>query len=79
MTDFVLRFSGSRSLYLARSAGAVRFPIEARVLWWETCARLSEPSGGLAGAFCARGEAHIVRLALDGNCHQIDRIGAERY
>ncbi len=52
------------ALGAAKSAGPVRFSIEARVLWWETYARLSEPSGGLAGALCARGEAHVVRLAL---------------
>ena len=52
------------ALVAARCAGPVRFSIEARVCWWETYARLSEPSDGLAGALCVRGEAHVVRLAL---------------
>jgi hypothetical protein len=54
----------AEALEQARSAGPMRFSIEARVIWWETYARLSEPSSGLAGALCARGEAHVVRLAL---------------
>ncbi|MGH8295996.1 MAG: DUF3987 domain-containing protein [Steroidobacteraceae bacterium] len=52
------------TLETARRAGPVRFSIEARACWWDTYARLSEAGGGLAGAMCARGEAHVVRLAL---------------
>jgi hypothetical protein len=51
-------------LQAARRAGRVRFGLGARVAWWDTYARLSEPGSGLAGAMCARAEAHVVRLAL---------------
>jgi hypothetical protein len=52
------------ALAAARGVGQVRFALAARVEWWDAYARLSEPSPGLAGAMCARAEAHVVRLAL---------------
>ena len=52
------------ALLWARSAGALRFSIDARVAWWEIYASLSEPVDGPHGAMCARAEAHVVRLAL---------------
>src|SRR6266508_2637808 len=52
------------ALAVARNAGQLRFALGARVAWWDTYARLSEPAPGLAGAMCARAEAHVVRLAL---------------
>ncbi len=52
------------ALHTAHNAGQVRFALGARVAWWDTYARLSQPAPGLAGAMCARAEAHVVRLAL---------------
>jgi hypothetical protein len=52
------------ALRSGRSAGQVRFAIEARAAWWDAYARLSSPLEGMSGAMCARAEAHVVRLAL---------------
>lgn len=48
----------------ARQAGRVGFDEPARRRWWELYPTLTEPQDGLAGAVCARAEAHVVRLAL---------------
>ena len=58
----------------ARVAGHVKLDPAARELWWHTYPQLTEPSEGLAGAICARAEAHTIRLALlyallDGQRH----------
>ena len=55
-------------------AGHVKLDPAARELWWHTYPQLTEPSEGLAGAICARAEAHTIRLALlyallDGQRH----------
>jgi hypothetical protein len=52
------------ALAFARTAGEVRRDEEARVIWHEVYAELSEGKPGLAGALLARGEAHVMRLAL---------------
>ncbi len=52
------------NLHAARHAGQVRFGLGARVAWWDTYARLSQPGPGPAGAMSARAEAHVIRLAL---------------
>ena len=48
----------------ARRAGRLRFDEHARRRWWELYPLLTEPDAGLAGAVCARAEAHVVRLSL---------------
>jgi hypothetical protein len=48
----------------ARRAGRLSFDEHARRRWWELYPQLTEPEAGLAGAVCARAEAHVVRLAL---------------
>jgi hypothetical protein len=48
----------------ARRAGRLRFDEHARRRWWELYPTLTEPEAGLAGAVCARAEAHVVRLSL---------------
>jgi hypothetical protein len=48
----------------ARGAGRLGFDQQARRRWWELYPQLTEPQAGLAGAVCARAEAHVVRLAL---------------
>jgi len=48
----------------ARRAGRLRFDEHARRRWWERYPQLTEPEAGLAGAVCARAEAHVVRLSL---------------
>ena len=48
----------------ARHAGRLGFDEPARRRWWELYPTLTEPQPGLAGAVCARAEAHVVRLAL---------------
>ena len=58
----------------ARAAGHVKLDPAARELWWHTYPKLTEPGDGLAGAICARAEAHTIRLALlyallDGQRH----------
>ncbi|MFI5142729.1 MAG: hypothetical protein ACHQHM_01725 [Thermoanaerobaculales bacterium] len=52
------------NLKTAQHAGQLRLHPEARALWWDAYAKLSEPTHGLAGALCARAEAHTIRLAL---------------
>jgi len=54
----------TKALHTARRAGQVQFGLQARIAWWDTYAQLSEPGEGLAGAICARAEAHVVRLAM---------------
>ncbi len=58
----------------AQAAGQVKLDPAARELWWHTYPQLTEPGEGLAGAICARAEAHTIRLALlyallDGQRH----------
>ena len=47
----------------ARRRGRLGFDEHARRRWWELYPTLTEPEDGLAGAVCARAEAHVVRLA----------------
>jgi hypothetical protein len=54
----------TKALTFARSAGEVTRDEDARVLWREVYATLSEGKPGLAGALLARGEAHVMRLAM---------------
>jgi hypothetical protein len=48
----------------ARRAGRLGFDQDARRRWWKLYPQLTKPQAGLAGAVCARAEAHVVRLAL---------------
>ncbi|MGH2862655.1 MAG: DUF3987 domain-containing protein [Solirubrobacteraceae bacterium] len=48
----------------AKAAGHVKLDPAARELWWHTYPQLTEPGEGIAGAICARAEAHTIRLAL---------------
>jgi hypothetical protein len=59
-----LRVELVRALEFAKSAGEVCRDEEARVLWCDIYAELSEGKPGLAGALLARAEAHVMRLAL---------------
>lgn len=54
----------ARHLARARSTEHVRLHDTARRLWHDIYARLTEPADDLAGAVCARAEAHVLRLAL---------------
>lgn len=53
-----------RTLTAARHAGQLQLHPQARALWWDAYAELSQPAPGLAGALTARAEAHTIRLAL---------------
>jgi hypothetical protein len=59
-----LRDELAGALAFARTAGAVRRDEEARAIWHEVYGELSEGKPGLAGALLARGEAHVMRLAM---------------
>lgn len=59
-----LRTDLAEALAFARSAGEVSRDDEARAIWREVYAPLSEGRPGLAGALLARAEAHVMRLAL---------------
>jgi hypothetical protein len=59
-----LRAESVEVLDFARSAGEYHRDEEARAIWHEVYAELSEGKPGLAGALLARGEAHVMRLAL---------------
>ncbi|MGH2926666.1 MAG: DUF3987 domain-containing protein [Solirubrobacteraceae bacterium] len=60
----------------ARRRGRLGFDEPARRHWWELYPTLTEPQDGLAGAVCARAEAHVVRLALlYALLDQADEIG----
>ena len=48
----------------AGSRGRIRFDGDARAMWHLVYAALSDGKPGLLGAVTARGEAHVVRLAL---------------
>ncbi len=49
----------------ARTAGRLRLDEHARELWYHAYAQLAYASRtGIAGALCARAEAHVIRLAL---------------
>ena len=62
----------------ARGAGRLGFDELARRRWWALYPQLTEPRAGLAGAVCARAEAHVVRLALlYALLNQADEIGLE--
>jgi hypothetical protein len=52
------------ALAFAPSAGDVRRDEDARAVWRDIYGQLSESKPGLAGALLARGEAHVMRLAL---------------
>jgi hypothetical protein len=53
------------NLKSAQHAGQLRLNPQARALWWDAYAQLSQPANsGLSGALCARAEAHTIRLAL---------------
>lgn len=52
------------ALRAARRRGELRFSLGARIAWWEGYEELSSPAQGLVGAMTARGEAHVLRLAL---------------
>jgi hypothetical protein len=54
----------AEALSFAQGVGEVRRDDDARVLWCEVYGELSEGKPGLAGALVARGEAHVMRLAL---------------
>jgi hypothetical protein len=58
----------------AQAAGQLKLDPAARELWWHAYPQLTQPGEGLAGALCARAEAHTIRLAflytlLDGQRH----------
>ena len=49
----------------ARTAGRLHLDEHARELWYHAYAQLARTSQtGIAGALCARAEAHVIRLAL---------------
>ena len=52
------------ALAFARTVGEIRRNDEARAVWRDIYGDLSEGKPGLAGALLARGEAHVMRLAL---------------
>ena len=52
------------TLQHARQAGELRLDEHARALWWDAYTQLAEAEPGIAGAICARAEAHTIRLAL---------------
>jgi hypothetical protein len=52
------------ALAFARSAGEVQRDEKARAIWRDVYGPLSEGKPGLAGALLARGEAHVMRLAM---------------
>ena len=54
----------SQATQQARGRGRLKFDIAAREIWHSVYADLSEGKPGLLGAITARGEAHVVRLAL---------------
>jgi hypothetical protein len=54
----------AEALAFASNVDEVRRSEEARALWREIYPELSEGKPGLAGALLARGEAHVMRLAL---------------
>ncbi len=54
----------SAAIEVGRRAGRLGFDETARRRWWELYPALAEPAPGLVGAVTARGEAHVVRLAL---------------
>ena len=60
----------------ARRRDRLGFDEHARRRWCELYPQLTEPQDGLAGAVCARAEAHVVRLALlHALLDQADKIG----
>jgi hypothetical protein len=59
-----LRAELVEAIAFASSVGEVRRDDEAREIWRQTYGELSEGKPGLAGALLARGEAHVMRLAL---------------
>ena len=64
------------AVHAARYRGRLGFDEHARRRWWELYPTLTEPRDGLAGAVCARAEAHVVRLALlYALLDQADEIG----
>jgi hypothetical protein len=52
------------SIQLSKSMGKVSRDDDARKLWYAVYPALSEGKPGLAGALTARGEAHVMRLAM---------------
>jgi hypothetical protein len=59
-----IRNALAEALAFARTAGEVRRDEEARILWCQVYAQLSDGRPGLAGALLARAEAHVMRLAM---------------
>jgi hypothetical protein len=59
-----LRAELVEALGFAKAAGELRRDGEARELWHQVYPELSEGKPGLAGFLLARGEAHVMRLAL---------------
>jgi Protein of unknown function (DUF3987) len=59
-----LRDELADAIGFARTAGDVGRDDEARAVWCEVYGQLSEGRPGLAGALLARGEAHVMWLAL---------------
>jgi hypothetical protein len=53
-----------KAMAAAQSAGALSRDAEAREIWRAVYGPLSDGKPGLAGALLARGEAHVMRLAL---------------
>ncbi|MGH3260424.1 MAG: DUF3987 domain-containing protein, partial [Trebonia sp.] len=48
----------------AHTTGKVTLTPDARELWWQLYPQLTQPADGLLGQLTARGEAHVIRLAL---------------
>jgi hypothetical protein len=59
-----LRHELAAALAFGRSAGEIKRDEEAAGIWREIYGELSDGKPGLAGALLARGEAHVMRLAL---------------
>jgi hypothetical protein len=52
------------TLAFAKNVGEIRRDDDARTIWCDIYGDLSEGKFGLAGALLARGEAHVMRLAM---------------
>jgi hypothetical protein len=59
-----LRNELANAIAFARAASEITRNEEARAIWHKVYGPLSEGRPGLAGALLARGEAHVMRLAL---------------
>ncbi len=54
----------SGAIQHTKDAGQLRLDRHARELWRHAYAQLADTQPGLAGALCARSEAHVIRLSL---------------